>query len=123
MQGTVVRQTVEYNTAAAQMANELTLLNIMRAEEDLPIYYTSISRLTGSVQLTASGGFNAQLKQASPVETTSATDAIAKTTGTTTTTAKGTTTSMMTTAPEGLAGAQPMSGPTVATGSQHFFSL
>jgi len=79
MQGTVERLTVEYNTAAAQMANELTLLNIIRAEEDLPIYYTSISRLTGSVQLTASGGFNAQLKQASPVQATSATDAMAKT--------------------------------------------
>jgi len=117
MQGTVERLTVEYNTAAAQMANELTLLNIIRAEEDLPIYYTSISRLTGSVQLTASGGFNAQLKQASPVQATSATDAMAKTTGTTTTTATGTTTSMMTTTPQGLAGAQPMSGPTVAAGS------
>ena len=115
MQGTVERQTVEYNTAAAQMANELTLLNIMRAEEDLPIYYTSISRLTGSVQLTASGGFNAQLKQASPVATTSATDAIAKTTGTTTTTATGSTASSMTMTPEGLGAAPPASGPTMTT--------
>ena len=117
MQGTVERQTVEYNSAAAQMANDLTLLNIMRAEEELPIYYTSISRLTGSVQVTASGGFNAQIKEASPVATTSAQNAIANTTGSTTTTATGTTTSSMTATPTGLNGAPPSGGPTVTTGS------
>src|SRR4051812_36115859 len=69
MQAAVERQTVEYNTAAAQMTNELTLLNIIRAKEDLPIYYTSISRLTGSLQVTASGGFNAQVRTSSPLDT------------------------------------------------------
>jgi hypothetical protein len=65
LQAAVQRQTVEYNNAAAQMTNELTLLNIIRAKEDLPIYYTSISRLTGSVQVTASGGVNAQVRTSS----------------------------------------------------------
>jgi hypothetical protein len=120
MQGTVERQTVEYNAAAAQMANDLTLLNIMRAEEELPIYYTSISRLTGSIQLTASGGFNAQIKQASAVNTTSAQDMVAKTTGTTTTTTTGMTGSSMTATPMGTSGVNgglPAGGPTVTTGS------
>ena len=120
MPGTVERQTVEYNTAAAQMANDLTLLNIMRAEEELPIYYTSISRLTGSIQVTASGGFNAQIKQASPVSTSSAQDAMAKTTGTTTTTTTGMTGSSMTATPMGASGVNgglPASGPTVTTAS------
>lgn len=93
LQGVVERQSVEYNAAAAGMANQLTLLNILRAEEGLPIYYTSIARLTGSTQVTASAGFNAQLKSSSPTDTTGSTttnlsttgDTLTKTTGTSTT--------------------------------------
>jgi hypothetical protein len=42
LQDVVQRQSVEYNTAAG-MANQLALLNIVRAEEHLPIFYTSIA--------------------------------------------------------------------------------
>jgi hypothetical protein len=68
--GVVQRQSVEYNEAAAGIANQLALLNIMRAEEGLPILYTSISRLSGSTVVTAGGRFNAQIKDASPTDTT-----------------------------------------------------
>jgi hypothetical protein len=82
----VQRQTVEYNTAAAAMANQLALMNIIRAEQHLPIFYTSISRLSGSTVVTASGGFNAAIKTASPTDTESLTNAPATTIGSTTTT-------------------------------------
>jgi hypothetical protein len=82
----VQRQTVEYNTAAAAMANQLALMNIIRAEQHLPIFYTSISRLSGSTVVTATGGFNAAIKSASPVDTESLTNAPATTIGSTTTT-------------------------------------
>jgi hypothetical protein len=82
----VQRQTVEYNTAAAAMANQLALMNIIRAEQHLPIFYTSISRLSGSTVVTATGGFNAAFKTASPVETDSVSNAPATTIGSTTTT-------------------------------------
>jgi hypothetical protein len=88
--GVVQRESVEYNTAAADMANQLTLLNIVRAKEHMPIYYTSIARLTGSLQVTASGGFNPQFKTASPTITNSSTNAT--TTGNSLTTTKGTST-------------------------------
>jgi hypothetical protein len=78
--GVVQRQSVEYNTAAAGMANQLALLNIVRAEQHLPIFYTSISRLSGSVSVTASGGFNAAMKDASPVDTGSTSTATAENT-------------------------------------------
>jgi hypothetical protein len=82
----VQRQTVEYNTAAAAMANQLALMNIIRAKERLPIFYTSISRLSGSTVITATGGFNAAFKTASPTDTESLTTAPATTIGSTTTT-------------------------------------
>lgn len=54
--------TVEYNTAVAGMANELALLNILRAKEDLPLHYTSISRLSGSLVVKGTAGFNGALR-------------------------------------------------------------
>jgi hypothetical protein len=86
LQGVVQRQSVEYNTAAAGMANQLALLNIVRAKEHIPIFYTSISRLSGSAVVTAGGGFNAAIKSSSPVDTTGPTTSTATTMGDTTTT-------------------------------------
>jgi hypothetical protein len=90
LQGVVQRQTVEYNAAAAAMADQLTLLNIVRAEEHMPIFYTSIGRLSGSIQVTASGGFNAQIKTAAPTDTSTLTNA--NTTGTAVSSMTGTST-------------------------------
>lgn len=88
--GAVSQESVEYNKAAADMANQLTLLNVVRAKDHMPIFYTSIARLTGSLQVTASGGLNAQFKTPAPTNTTSSTTAT--TSGTNTTTANGSST-------------------------------
>jgi hypothetical protein len=97
LEGVVQRQTVEYNTAAAGMADQLTLLNIVRAKEDLPIFYTSISRLSGSAVVMASAGFNGQLKTQSPTDMSSTTtgvpDTVTKSVTTTTGTMTGSSTS------------------------------
>jgi hypothetical protein len=90
MQGTLQRESVEYNSALAGMANQLTLVNIIRAKEEMPIYYTTISRVTGQITVTTAGGFNATLKTASPTNTTASTNAVANNTGTTTTNMAGT---------------------------------
>lgn len=87
--GTVQRQSVEYNDAAAGMANQVTLLNIVRAKEDLPAFYTSFTRLSGSTLVTMGGGINAQLKTASPVDTSSTQTATPNTTTTTVTNTSG----------------------------------
>lgn len=86
LQGVVQKQGVEYNEAAAGMANQLALTNIIRAKEHLPIFYTSIARLSGSATVTAGGGFSAAIKTDSPVDTTGPTTSTATTTGNTTTT-------------------------------------
>lgn len=87
--GVVQRQSVEYNEAAASMANQVTLLNILRAKEDLPEFYTSFTRLSGSTQVTMGGGFNAQVKASSPVDTTSTQTATPNTNATTVTNMSG----------------------------------
>jgi hypothetical protein len=116
MQGTVQRESVEYNTAVAGMANQLTLLNIIRAENGVPTYYTTISRLTGTITVKATAGFNAQIKADSPTVTNAGTNQTATTTGTTITNGTGTTGSLTnTTSP---------TGPTVAnaTGTSGSFT-
>lgn len=77
--GRVQRIGVEYNTAVAGMANELTLLNILRAKEDMPLHYTSVSRLSGSMVVRGTGGLNVQARGA----TSTVTDTTQSTTGTT----------------------------------------
>ncbi|WBO21758.1 hypothetical protein [Sphingomonas abietis] len=58
----VHRMAVEYNTAVATMADELVLLNIARAKVGMPLHYTAASRLSGSITVGASAGFNSALK-------------------------------------------------------------
>ena len=97
MQNEVQRFSVDYNTAVSSMSNQLTLLNIVRAKEGLPTYYTSISRLTGSISVQAGGGFSAQLKAAAPTTTDSTTTQTAANDGTTVTNTTGSTSSVTTT--------------------------
>lgn len=68
---TVQRIGVEYNTAVAGMADELALLNIVRAKSGMPLHYTSVSRLSGSVTLKATSGLNEAIKFAAPTVTNS----------------------------------------------------
>ena len=67
--GSVQRIGVEYNDAVAGMANELTLLNILRAREDLPLHYTAVSRLSGNMTVKAGGNINSALRAASTTGT------------------------------------------------------
>lgn len=71
---------VEYNTAVAGMANDLTLLNIVRAKEDMPLHYTSVSRLSGSVTVKGTANLNAQIKDDQSVVTSTHTAAVGPTT-------------------------------------------
>ena len=84
MQGTVQRETVEYNTAIYGMANQLTLLNIVRAEKGLPTFYTSISRLSGSITVKAVASMGAQIKASQPTTTNSTNTQTANGTGSST---------------------------------------
>ena len=79
---TVQRIGVGYNNAVADLSNELTLLNVIRAKDGFPLHYTSVSRLTGSLTMRLSGGLNAQLKQ-DAVTNTNTTSATTAATGTT----------------------------------------
>jgi len=56
----VQRMSVEYNNTAANLANQLTLLNIVRAKQGMPLHYTAISQLNGSVTLKATSGLGAE---------------------------------------------------------------
>src|SRR3569623_283956 len=53
---------VEYNTALANMNNEQTLVNILRARDGMPSQTSSVSQFRGSINLTAGASLNAQLK-------------------------------------------------------------
>lgn len=69
----VQRIGVNYNTAAAGMTDELTLLNIVRAKDSFPLHYTTIGRLTGSLTVKASGGLNVQLRESADTDLRSTT--------------------------------------------------
>jgi hypothetical protein len=58
----VQRFGVEYNEALASMANEQTLLNILRASKGMPTHFTSVSRFTGTLSMRASSSLNGQLR-------------------------------------------------------------
>ena len=74
MQGQVQKETVEYNTAVYGMQNQLVLLNIARAKDGLPTFYTSISRLSGAITVKAVAGAGAQIKAAQPTTTSAVTN-------------------------------------------------
>ncbi len=76
---TTQRINVDYNYTIEGITNELTLLNIARAREGMPLHYTSVQRLTGSVTLKSIAGFNAAVKAGAPTTTNSAQTAVAPT--------------------------------------------
>jgi hypothetical protein len=87
--GAVQRVAVEYNSAVANMANELTLLNIMRAYEDLPLHYTTVSILRGNITVKTGGSINSALRGDTSTITDQVVDTVATAVapaGTTTTT-------------------------------------
>lgn len=50
---------VSQNQVVASTADSITLINILRASERLPLHFTSISRISGNVDFGASGGLGA----------------------------------------------------------------
>lgn len=60
--GTVQRIAVDYNTTVAGMTNEVTLLNIVRAKEGMPLQYTGFNRMSGSISVTGTAKVNGALK-------------------------------------------------------------
>jgi hypothetical protein len=58
----VQRFGVEYNTALAEMNNEQTLLNILRAKDGMPTHFTSVSQFRGNINLTTAASLNGSLR-------------------------------------------------------------
>lgn len=79
---TVQRLGADYNSAVAGLSDELTLLNIVRAREGLPLHYTTFGRLSGSLTVRGSASLNTQLRESAPTDLRSRTTTNA-TTGTT----------------------------------------
>lgn len=51
--GTLQKMAIDQNQVVAQTADQLTLLNIIRAKQGRPLHFTSISRISGNVDLAA----------------------------------------------------------------------
>ncbi len=51
--GTLQKMAIDQNQVVAQTADSLTLLNIVRAKRGRPLHFTSISRISGNVDLSA----------------------------------------------------------------------
>jgi len=73
----VQRINVDYNNTLEDITNELTLLNILRAKEGMPLHYTSVQRLSGSLTFKAIAGLNTQIKANAPTDSRSSTTAVA----------------------------------------------
>jgi hypothetical protein len=70
--GDVHRMSVDFNGAVANTANELTLLNVIRAKDYQPLHFSSFSLVRGSISFQGSAGTDASLKGR---QTTTKTDA------------------------------------------------
>ena len=57
---TVQRIGVGYNTAVANLTDQLTLLNVVRAHHGYPLHYTSLTRLSGSLTFKGTAGIGSQ---------------------------------------------------------------
>ncbi|HEV2745995.1 MAG TPA: hypothetical protein VGW34_01690 [Allosphingosinicella sp.] len=62
--GDVSRMSVDFNATVASSANELTLLNVLRAREHQPLHFTSFSLVRGNIQFTGGAGFNTVIRGA-----------------------------------------------------------
>ena len=97
----VQRFGVEYNEALASMANEQTVLNVLRASKGMPTHFTSVSRFTGTLSMRASGSMNGQIRGSGVTTTGSSGTSLSTATTAGTTAAPGglTTTSSVVTTP------------------------
>lgn len=73
------RVAIDQNTMIADTANELTLVNILRARDREPLHFTSIAKATGSATLNGKAGSNVAIRGGSPVEKTGSNGALVET--------------------------------------------
>lgn len=73
--GDVKRMSVDFNATVADSANELTLLNVLRAKEYRPLHFSSFSLVRGSISMSAGSGFEPTFKGG---QTTTKTDIAGK---------------------------------------------
>jgi hypothetical protein len=79
---------VSYNEAVADLADQLTLTNIERAEQGLPLHYTSFSRLSGGLTFTGGGSINGALHDDTLTRTVTGASTASMTNSTTSTVAR-----------------------------------
>jgi len=72
---TVQRMGVGYNTAVANLTDQLALLNIVRAHHGYPLHYTSLTRLSGSMTFKGTAGIGSQFNLRGHDDTTTTTTA------------------------------------------------
>jgi hypothetical protein len=63
--GPLTRVAVDHNEMVANTANQLTLMNVLRAQKREPLHFTSISRLSGTASTVGTVGANAQVREQS----------------------------------------------------------
>lgn len=69
---------VNQNEIVANSANELLLLNILRARDREPLHFTSISKLSGSATISSTAGVNVAARGVTPTTETNALGALSK---------------------------------------------
>ena len=70
---------VDHNAIVANTANELVLVNILRARERQPLHITAVSKLFGDAQLSGTVGANSALKGETPTVKTDKDGALVET--------------------------------------------
>lgn len=69
---------VNQNEIVANSANELLLMNILRARDREPLHFTSISKLSGSATISSTAGVNVAARGATPTTETNAVGALTR---------------------------------------------
>ena len=64
--GTLQKMAIDQNQVVAQTADSLALLNIVRAKQGRPLHFTSISRISGNMDISASAGLGGSAEFAGP---------------------------------------------------------
>jgi hypothetical protein len=70
--GPLTRVAVDHNELVANSANQLMLVNVLRAQHREPLHFTSISKLSGSATTVGTAGANTQVREQASTLTTAA---------------------------------------------------
>jgi hypothetical protein len=72
--GDVHRMGVDFNSTIAKTANELTLLNVLRAKDHHPLHFTSYSAVRGKIHLTGGATVGSTIQGNATTDTTKGTE-------------------------------------------------